>query len=101
LTDLKNSYNVEQWLKTYQHKVDDWFEVVSFFDAYNSLGNYAFNHPQYVFPEITDSKNAIKAESLGHPLLNPKKRIDNDLQIENEQFFIVTGANMAGKSTFL
>lgn len=101
LIDLKNSYNVEQWLKTYQHKVDDWFEVVSFFDAYNSLGNYAFNHPQYVFPEITDSKNAIKAESLGHPLLNPKKRIDNDLQIENEQFFIVTGANMAGKSTFL
>ncbi|MCB0444268.1 MAG: DNA mismatch repair protein MutS [Gelidibacter sp.] len=101
LTDLKNSYNVEQWLKTYQHKVNDWFEVVSFFDAYNSLGNYTFNHPQYVFPEITDSKNAIKAESLGHPLLNPKKRIDNDLQIENEQFFIVTGANMAGKSTFL
>mgnify|MGYP002700484200 FL=1 len=43
----------------------------------------------------------IKAEHLGHPLLNKDKRVDSDLTIENEQFFIVTGANMAGKSTFL
>lgn len=101
LTDLKNSYKVEQWLKTYKNKVEDWFEVVSFFDAYNSLGNYAFNHPEYVFPKITSSKHIIKAKSLGHPLLKAEKRVDNDLTIDNEQFFIVTGANMAGKSTFL
>ncbi len=101
LTDLKNSYKVEQWIKAYGHKVEDWFEVVSFFDAYNSLGNYVFNHPQYVFPKITDDKEVIKAKNLGHPLLKVAKRVDNDLTIENEQFFIVTGANMAGKSTFL
>ncbi|MGC1632659.1 MAG: DNA mismatch repair protein MutS [Gelidibacter sp.] len=101
LTDLKNSSKVEQWIKTYGHKVEDWFEVVSFFDAYNSLGNYTFNHPHYVFPKITDDKEVIKAKDLGHPLLRVAKRIDNDLTIENEQFFIVTGANMAGKSTFL
>lgn len=101
LTDLKNSYKVEQWLATYKDKVEDWFEVVSFFDAYNSLGNYAFNHPKYVYPKITTEKNVIKANGLGHTLLKPEKRVDNDLQIENEQFFIVTGANMAGKSTFL
>jgi hypothetical protein len=101
LTDLKNSYKVEQWLATYKDKVEDWFEVVSFFDAYNSLGNYAFNHPKYVYPKITTDKNAINAKKLGHPLLKLEKRVDNDLIIENEQFFIVTGANMAGKSTFL
>jgi hypothetical protein len=101
LTDLKNSYKVEQWLATYKDKVEDWFEVVSFFDAYNSLGNYAFNHPKYVYPKITTDKNAINAKKLGHPLLKVEKRVDNDLIIENEQFFIVTGANMAGKSTFL
>lgn len=101
LTDLRNSYRVEQWLKTYGHKVQDWFEVVSFFDAFNSLGNYAFNHPAYIFPEITNGKYVIKSEGLGHPLLKVTKRVDNDLKIENEQFFIVTGANMAGKSTFL
>ncbi|MBA6151792.1 MutS-related protein [Gelidibacter maritimus] len=101
LTDLKNSYKVEQWLSEYKDKVEDWFEVVSLFDAYNSLGNYAFNHPQYVFPEITTGEHVIKATQLGHPLLKTKKRVDNDLTIANEQFFIVTGANMAGKSTFL
>jgi len=101
LTDLKNSYKVEQWLVNYKNKVEDWFEVVSFFDAYNSLGNYAFNHPQYVYPTITNDTNVIKAKELGHPLLKVEKRVDNDLLIENEQFFIVTGANMAGKSTFL
>jgi len=101
LTDLKNSYKVEQWLTDYKNKVEDWFEVVSFFDAYNSLGNYAFNHPHYVYPTITNDNNVIKAKALGHPLLKVEKRVDNDLLIENEQFFIVTGANMAGKSTFL
>jgi ABC-type lipoprotein export system ATPase subunit len=101
LLDVKNSYHIEQWILKYADKVEDWFEVVSFFDAYNSLGNFAFNHPEFVFPEISNNKHVIKATQLGHPLLNKTKRIDSDLLIDNEQFFIVTGANMAGKSTFL
>ena len=101
LTDIKNSYKIEQWIKQYAYKVDDWFKVVSFFDAYISLGNYAFNHPQYVFPKIIENDIIIKAENLGHPLLDVSKRIDSNLLINNQQFFIVTGANMAGKSTFL
>lgn len=101
LTDLKNSYKVEQWIKDYGDKVEDWFEVVSFFDAYNSLANYDFNHPHYVYPTITNDDEVIKAKKLGHPLLKVKKRVDNDFVISNKQFFIITGANMAGKSTFL
>lgn len=101
LWDIKQSYKIEQWIKQYATKVEDWFEVLSFFDAYNSLGNFAFNHPTYVYPEITTNKTAIFTKQLGHPLLKTAKRIDNDLMINNEQFFIVTGANMAGKSTFL
>ncbi len=101
LTDIKNSYQIEQWIAQYNNKVSDWFEVVSFFDAYNSLGNYGYNHSEFVFPEIVKAGSVIKAEHLGHPLLNKDKRVDSGLTIENEQFFIVTGANMAGKSTFL
>ncbi len=101
LTDIKNSCKVEQWLKNYHNKVEDWFEVVSFFDAYNTLGNYVFNHPHYLFPEITENKVAINTKNLGHPLLKEAKRVDNDINIDHQQFFIVTGANMAGKSTFL
>jgi DNA mismatch repair ATPase MutS len=52
-------------------------------------------------PAISEKSTIIKATQLGHPLLNSKKRIDNDFMIGKEEFFIVTGANMAGKSTFL
>ncbi|GGZ85190.1 MutS-related protein [Algibacter mikhailovii] len=101
LIDLKNSYQIEQWISQYGDKVADWFEVVSFFDAYNALGNYAYNHPDFVYPELVENGPTIKAQSLGHPLLDNKKRVDSDLYIDNKAFFIVTGANMAGKSTFL
>lgn len=102
LSDIKNAYKIEQWILKYNYKVNDWFEVISFFDAYNSLGNYAFNHPNYVFPNIIDSKTLIiNANDLGHPLLKTDKLVSNNISINKEQFFIVTGANMAGKSTFL
>lgn len=101
LSDIKNSFKIEKWISEHKMIVDRWFEVVSFFDAYNTLGNFAFNHPEYVFPEITDDKVVIDAKDLGHPLLDVTKRIASDVKINNQQFFIVTGANMAGKSTFL
>lgn len=101
LTDIKNSYTIEQWIETYHNKVEDWFEVVTFFDAYNSFGNYTFNHKHYVFSSILEQGEKTKITALGHPLLKSKKRIDNNFNIENDQFFIITGANMAGKSTFL
>lgn len=101
LTDLKNGYRIEKWIEAYGEKVSDWFDVVSFFDAYNSLGGFVFNHPEFVFPEIENKGDVINASGLGHPLLNKNKRVDSDVIIKNEEFFIVTGANMAGKSTFL
>ncbi|WP_400075478.1 MutS-related protein [Winogradskyella sp. R77965] len=101
LIDIRNSYRIEQWVTKYANKVDDWFEVVTFFDAFNSFGNYAFNHQSFTYPILTDEPVTISAEDLGHPLLNPEKRVDSDLELSEEQFFIVTGANMAGKSTFL
>ncbi len=101
LWDIRQTYHVEQWINTYADKMETWFKVVTFFDAYNSLGNYAFNHQQFTYPRITNENATISAKDLGHPLLKPEKRIDSDLELNEEQFFIITGANMAGKSTFL
>ena len=101
LWDIQNAVKVEKWISKYQHTVENWFKVITFFDAQNTLANFSFNHPDFVIPRIGDEKSIIKAEQLGHPLLNSKKRVDNDFVIDKEQFFIVTGANMAGKSTFL
>ncbi|WP_103069509.1 MutS-related protein [Aquimarina sediminis] len=101
LWDIMQCYRIEQWIDKNHNKVDQWFEVIAFFDAYNSLGNFAFNHPDYIYPKITTGDNILKAKELGHPMLNTNKRVDNDITINHEQFLIITGANMAGKSTFL
>ncbi|WP_275315088.1 MutS-related protein [Tenacibaculum bernardetii] len=101
LWDIRNTIKIEKWITTYKSTVEEWFNVVSFFDAQNSLANFVFNKPQYIFPTINNEKSVLNVVNLGHPLLNTTKRIDNDFVIDNEAFFIVTGANMAGKSTFL
>jgi len=101
LRDLKISMHIEKWIKNYHHQVENWFDVISFFDAQNSLANFAFNHPKYIYPKIHTGKQVINAKNLGHVLLKEKQRIDNNFIIKNQQFFIITGANMAGKSTFL
>ncbi|MEN8187507.1 MAG: DNA mismatch repair protein MutS [Bacteroidota bacterium] len=101
LWDLTKSYQIEQWIKTYHHKVEDWFQVIAFFDAQNSLANYVFNHPGHFFPKINNTGLVIESKNLGHPLIDKKQRIDNDFNINSKDFYIITGANMAGKSTFL
>ncbi|MCB0452755.1 MAG: DNA mismatch repair protein MutS [Aequorivita sp.] len=101
LRDLRQSYNIEKWIEIHKESVPLWFDVIIFFDAYNSLGNFSFNHPNYVFPKINDDVPVLKAKGAGHPLLKETMMVRNDFQINSEEFFIVTGANMAGKSTFL
>jgi hypothetical protein len=101
LWDIRQSYTVERWISTYAHTVEDWFEVVTFFDAMNSLGTFAFNHQDFVYPKISQGHTTLEAQDLGHPLLPKTKRITSSVTLRHEAFFIVTGANMAGKSTFL
>ncbi|NNE76602.1 MAG: DNA mismatch repair protein MutS [Pricia sp.] len=101
LRTLIHSHKTEKWIEKYGDSVEKWFDTIAFFDAYNSLGNFAFNHPTYSFPKLCDSDVVLKSEGAGHPLLHPEKSVVNDFEIDDEQFFIITGANMAGKSTFL
>ncbi len=101
LRDLQQVYHIEQWINSYGSKVENWFKVIAFFDAQNAMANFAFNHPNYVYPKINADGKVISAQELGHPLLKAVNRVDNDFSIDNQQFFIITGANMAGKSTFL
>ena len=101
LWDLKQSYKIEHWIQEHGLAVENWFSTIAFYDAYNSLGNFAFNHPSYTYPVLSKEDIVLKATNASHPLLDPKKGVTNDITINKEQFFIVTGANMAGKSTFL
>ncbi|WP_116770251.1 MutS-related protein [Maribacter litoralis] len=101
LRSLTDCLAVENWIQKHGKSVETWFNTIAFFDAYNSLGNFAFNHPTFTYPNLTDDGVVLKSKNAGHPLLDPKKSILNDITIKGGQFFIITGANMAGKSTFL
>ncbi|WP_196886011.1 MutS-related protein [Aureivirga sp. CE67] len=101
LWDIQQILKIEKWISEYHGLVENWFSVLAFFDAENSLANYAFNHPKYTFSKIENNGTVIESKELGHPLLDEKVRIDNNYTIHSKEFFIITGANMAGKSTFL
>jgi uncharacterized membrane protein YbaN (DUF454 family) len=78
--------------------LDAWYEL----EALNSLANFAWLNPRYVFPEIVSEPNRFEAREIGHPLIKAEHKICNDFAF-NEQLrtVILTGSNMAGKSTFL
>lgn len=101
LWDLYQCSQIETWISRHGDQVDTWFNVIRFMDAYNTLGNFAYNHPQYVFPKIVSEGKTIQAEQVVHPLIEPKKAVHNDYALAKDEFVIITGANMAGKSTFL
>lgn len=102
LWDLRFAYRIENWMDAFDGELTHWFETIAQFDAINSMASYSFNHQNYVYPAITESpKLQFKAENIGHPLLNHKKMVTNSISLDQQDFFIITGANMAGKSTFL
>ena len=93
--------DLDKWKEKYSACINQWTTAISQTDALASMANFSFNHPEYTFPVISDNYQ-LNAEGIGHPLLQNKKCVTNDFAIFREhQMFIVTGANMAGKSTFL
>ena len=93
---------VEKWKKQNQENVPNWFESIATFDAMSSLANFAFNNNQFIYPELIKDDFGFIAENLGHPLIDEEQRVVNNIEIKGwNQFAIITGANMSGKSTFL
>lgn len=99
--DIFSVMRLERWKIKYGHYIKQWVKVIAEFDAYCSMANFAFNNPEYVYPKL-NNEFVINAKNLGHPLIPKNKRINNDFVIKDlGSIDIITGANMAGKSTFL
>lgn len=89
------------WLHRNREKALVWFSALAEMDALISLGTFAANHPDYTYPEVSDTF-CFHGLQLGHPLIPHSTCVKNDIDISRKPFFlIVTGANMAGKSTYL
>jgi hypothetical protein len=102
LWDIRCVFKLWDWHRRNRKKLTAWLDVIAETDALISLANLAYNHPEFVYSEIHDGGFTLKAKQLGHPLLVASKRVNNDFVINGwGKAVIVTGANMAGKSTFL
>jgi DNA mismatch repair ATPase MutS len=93
---------VEKWKNEHRKLIPEWFEVIAEIDAMASLGNFAFNNPKYAYPNALSGEFVLKARNMGHPLIPVRTCVTNSIDIKGwNQFCIITGANMSGKSTFL
>ncbi|MFO7656814.1 MAG: hypothetical protein R6W78_07085, partial [Bacteroidales bacterium] len=101
LWDIQCMLRLEKWRETHKDNVYEWIELIGDFDMLGSLANFGFNNPGYIFPK-PDMNVIIDFTGLGHPLIHVRERVTNDISILSPgEFYIITGANMAGKSTFL
>jgi len=101
LYDLQCIYRLERWKEENAQNLETWLNVIRDLDMLNSLATMAFNNQDFVFPEIIQDQK-IKATALAHPLISSQERVANDVSIGDPQsILVITGANMAGKSTFL
>lgn len=100
--ELKQVINIESWKEEHAQKLPIWLEAIGNIDALCSLATFAYNHSDYTFPQIKSEPFTLTATQMGHPLMNRNKCIKNDININKKPYFvIITGANMAGKSTYL
>lgn len=100
--DIRSALKIVRWQEQHLQSVGRWLDALDEFDALSSLAGFGYNHPEYIYPEIADSYFSMSGRALGHPLMNRDSCVRNDIDIDrNPYFMIITGANMAGKSTYL
>ncbi|HMP30005.1 MAG TPA: hypothetical protein PKD85_10415 [Saprospiraceae bacterium] len=88
-----------RWKSSHSKHVSQWVDIISEMDALQSLAGFSYNNPTYIYPTISQNKQ-INFKALGHPLIAESYRITNDIDFA-DTFYILTGSNMSGKSTFL
>lgn len=100
--DLQQIFTLEKWKIANKHNIRDWFDTLAEIECLSSIANLAFNHPENSFPRISNKEGVFIADSMGHPLIAKEKMVCNSFSTEGvNQMNLITGSNMAGKSTFL
>lgn len=100
--DLQQVLALEKWKKEQTDLLSKWFETAGEIEMLASLAMVTFNHPSWTFPEISNNWFELECRQIGHPLIRENKIVNNDFAMAGTpQFALITGSNMAGKSTFL
>ena len=101
--ELWQIMRIERWKEQHASALPRWIDAIGETDALCSLATFAYNHPDYTYPVLTGTGGfRLRATDLGHPLMHRDRCVRNGIDMEKRPYFIiVTGANMAGKSTYL
>jgi len=93
---------VDVWRERHGPAIREWLAVTGEVEALSSLAVYAWEHPTDIFPQMIEGGPYLEAEAIAHPLLPRDKAISNDLKLDsNLRLLVISGPNMAGKSTFI
>ena len=102
LWDFHVLFALDDWRRRAGAHASGWLDALAELDALVALGTLAHDEPAWAFPLIEEGAPSVKAEALGHPLIAPQVRVPNDVQLGPPgTVLLVTGSNMAGKSTLL
>ncbi|SEJ61351.1 MutS domain III [Dyadobacter sp. SG02] len=102
LLDVHLILKTEDWKSRNRDHIRPWISAVSEMEALASIAGFAYSNPGYTFPEISTEQYLIDFRTVGHPLLKQKKRVSNNFTMQGRgATTMITGSNMAGKSTFL
>lgn len=103
LWDFHVVWMLERWQRRYGAEARRWFDALADAEALAALAALRHLHPEWTLPTVAvHAEPTLRAEALGHPLLPPDARVDNDVTIGPPgTFLFVTGSNMSGKSTLL
>lgn len=100
LSDIFILYNLFKWREYNGTKLEEWLKVMGQFEALISFSHLAFEHDDWVYPEVTKNR-VINTINVAHPLLGNKAKKNNFSLSDREKVALITGSNMSGKSTFL
>ncbi|WP_263378714.1 MutS-related protein [Granulicella paludicola] len=96
------AYALRHWKARYGEPMRQWVAAWSQFEALLALATYAAEHDQNVYPEIVEGSAVFDAVAMRHPLLPRGKAVANSVRLSGDtQFLLISGSNMAGKSTLL
>ena len=102
LWDVRQMIALNRWRRQNKALVPKWFAALAETEVLHSLCTLHFNNPEWCFPSFSPEHFSLAGEGIGHPLLPQHQRVNNDFEITGTaQIGLITGSNMAGKSTFL
>jgi hypothetical protein len=102
LWDLNVLLQLERWNRSVGAELERVFAALGELEALASLAAFADAEPSATFPHIVPASEGLRARGLAHPLLPAGARVPNDVTLSGPgHAVIITGSNMAGKSTLL